>query len=189
MPILGTIDSAKTGRLTNPAFESISTVYLSSGSQSTIDFTSIPSTYKHLQLRLYYICSTSPGTVRLKVGTSGSISSTSYSYHDFKSNGTTPTGYVAAPNNVEAYILLDSQNTGTNVGVIDFLDYSNTNKATALKSFFGSQKLSTGGTENHIGFSRIAWVNTATITNIQFYTQSGSFNQYSHFALYGLKGA
>ena len=49
-PILGIMASAAMGSKQS-SFESIATVTLSSGS-TTIDITSIPSTYKHLQLRI-----------------------------------------------------------------------------------------------------------------------------------------
>ena len=49
MPILGVIDSAKTGNLSS--YESIQTITVGSGGASTIVFSSIPSTYAHLQIR------------------------------------------------------------------------------------------------------------------------------------------
>ena len=53
MPILGVIASQITGHLSTNSFESIQTVTVGSGGQSSISFSSIPSTYKHLQLRCF----------------------------------------------------------------------------------------------------------------------------------------
>jgi hypothetical protein len=53
MPILGIISSQISGHLFAPsgAYDSIATVS-GTGSSGTISFTSIPSTYTHLQIRL-----------------------------------------------------------------------------------------------------------------------------------------
>jgi hypothetical protein len=51
MPIIGIIDSAKSGNLTAPAYDSIAS--FTGGNNTTISFTSIPQTYKHLELRVY----------------------------------------------------------------------------------------------------------------------------------------
>jgi hypothetical protein len=51
MPILGIIASAITGNLVTTSYESIATVTVGGGGSATIDFTSIPATYTHLQIR------------------------------------------------------------------------------------------------------------------------------------------
>ena len=51
MPILGVIDSGKSGHLSTNNYSSISTVTVGSGGASIITFSSIPSTYTHLQVR------------------------------------------------------------------------------------------------------------------------------------------
>ena len=50
MPILGIIASSQQGGISSTAYESIATVTLGSAA-STINFSSIPSRYQHLQLR------------------------------------------------------------------------------------------------------------------------------------------
>ena len=79
MPILGTIASQITGRLSTNSYESIQTVTVGSGGSSTISFTSIPQTYKHLQIR--------------GIGRSDAASGLSWSYLKF--NGDGGTNYVS----------------------------------------------------------------------------------------------
>ena len=58
MPILGIIASSKAVAVPN-SYESIATVTVGSGGTSEINFTSIPATYTHLQLRI--ITGSNPG--------------------------------------------------------------------------------------------------------------------------------
>jgi hypothetical protein len=51
MPILGIIASAITGNLVTTSYESIATVTVGSGGAANVEFTSIPATYTHLQVR------------------------------------------------------------------------------------------------------------------------------------------
>jgi hypothetical protein len=54
-PILGILASGMSGNLWAPGkdFDSIATTTVGAGGASTITFSSIPSTYRHLQIRLF----------------------------------------------------------------------------------------------------------------------------------------
>ena len=71
-------------------------------------------------------------------------------------------------------------------GVIDILDYKNTDKYKTVRTLSGYDN-------NSSGFSVIYssnWRNTNAITSIKLSPNVGSnFNQYTQFALYGIKGA
>lgn len=182
MPIIGIL--ASQGRSLS-SYESIATVTVGSGGQSTIDFTSIPSTYTHLQVRANYICSSSGGTLRFRVGNGSIDTGSNYSYHSIYAEGTGNYVYTGAPNNDSGYGLIGDQLTYMRAMIVDFIDYKNTNKVKSMKMLQGGDNNSSG----LIGMSSTAWHQTSAITNIQFFTQSGNFNEYSSFALYGIKGA
>jgi hypothetical protein len=71
------------------------------------------------------------------------------------------------------------------VAVIDILDYSNTNKYTTIRTLQGYDSNGSG----NIRFNSGLWMNTAGVTDIKIFPDgAASFVQYSHFALYGIKG-
>lgn len=115
MPIIGVMDSAKTGRL-NPfaegSYEPIQTIFLSSNQQN-VTFTSIPQTYKHLEVRAITrdtYPNTYPGTYALFNGVGngtfnyiggdgggggGGIGGAQSAYTGNSAGGDTPTGNYA----------------------------------------------------------------------------------------------
>jgi hypothetical protein len=184
MPILGIIASQNYPRSTT-AYESIATVSVGSGGSSTISFTSIPSTYTHLQLR---------GIGRDDLGNSVSMTfnsdtGTNYARHRLIGNGTTAsaTGTISLAN----IPLLANAGlpTAANIFapfVIDILDYTNTNKYTTARVLSGVDSNGSGG----VDFTSGLWLNTNAISNITLTGASGAiFQQYSSFALYGIKGS
>lgn len=165
------------------SFESIATVSVGSGGASSIDFTSIPGTYKHLQLRYIARNATAAYFVRLQFNSNTTASN--YSYHIL--NGTGAAVTVGAGAN-EGYNYAPRQSTATStfgVGVVDILDYADTNKNTTIRGLGGYDNNGSGD----IDFLSGAFYQTAAITSIQISVAGGSYQQYSHFALYGIKGA
>jgi hypothetical protein len=165
------------------SFESISTVALASGS-GTITFSSIPSTYKHLQIRM--IGASTNGTVADAYIRFNSDSGANYFYHQLRSNSTTAQSYSYAS---QSQMVITS-NTGQsstifNAAVCDILDYTSTAKNKTIRSHNG-YSLGSGGGESitHSG----AWNNTAAISRIDITLSGGTFYANSHFALYGIKG-
>ena len=78
--------------------------------------------------------------------------------------------------------------TYTPVAVIDFFEYTNTNKyktarGLAGNNFAGNATPVTG----EIQLSSGAWYNTNAISSMTIYISGSSFGQYSSFALYGVK--
>jgi len=185
MPILGILASQITGHLSTNSYESIQTVTVGVGGQSSISFTSIPSTYKHLQIR---------GIGRTNSGnfydatqlTFNSDSSASYSQHYLDAyNGTVSAsaGGVSATYIVNYYLGGNTSNTFS-ANIIDILDYANTNKYKTVRSLAGIDANTTGGA---INYSSGSWQKTNAITSITF-TSTNTIQQYSSFALYGIRG-
>lgn len=190
MPILGILASAQTGNLSSPSYESIATVSLSSGSQASAAFTSIPSTYKHLQIRLI-ARTTATGatdggymTVRFNdISTAGAY----YGQHWLKGNGTSAAaGADGTATNLYMERISTGQQTASvfGAGVIDILDYTDTNKNRVTRQLIGYDNNGSGT----IQFGSGMLLSTPAITKIELFPNAGSFAQYSHFALYGIKG-
>jgi hypothetical protein len=175
-------------------FASIATVSLSSGNQSSISFTSIPSTYKHLQIRAIYkwnYDSNPTSNDQSSVGIRfNSDSGSNYTLHYLTTNGSSVssgasvptskgyTGISVAPNGYSSFANMYG------AAVVDILDYTNTNKYTTIRTLAGSDRNGTG----FINLTSSLWLNTAAITNIEILPDYPSWKQYSHFALYGIKG-
>ena len=73
------------------------------------------------------------------------------------------------------------------VSVIDILDYKNTNKYKTVRALTGDDNNGDG----RISLGSGLWRSTSAITSIKLFPNSGSssFVQYTHAALYGIKGA
>ena len=165
------------------SYESISTVTVGAGGSSSIDFTSIPSTYKHLQIRVAALTSSSADTyIRVNTLTTG------YPQHILYGTGSTASSYADTSSYSGFVWLLNGSGTTTApvVGIIDVLDYSATTKNKTFKSINGWDANGSGQIQLSSGFSTS--LGTSAITSISIVRSSGSFSQYSSFALYGIKG-
>ena len=140
-----TLPSARTAFVSN-SYESIATVSVGSGGQSTMTFSSIPSTYTHLQLRgLVRNSSASAGSLDMYMRFNGDSGASKYTaYHQFFGYDTSSKGAAASFNQssiAAAYILRNGNSASyfTSV-IIDIFDYRNTNKFKSTKTFFCTQK-------------------------------------------------
>jgi hypothetical protein len=179
--------SAPTAPVTN-SWESIQTFTVGSGGSSSIDFTVIPSTYKHLQIRwLARNASNSPYQASAVFLRMNNDTSSTYWNHGLYGNGSSAgafsqsnTGYM---NIIEA-IANDASANIFSAGVLDILDYADTNKNKTVRSFFGVDKNGSGGVSLYSG----SWGSTSAINRLTLIPQTSPFQQYSSFALYGIKG-
>ena len=167
-------------------YESIATVSLT-GTQASIEFTSIPATYQHLQIRGIGRMNSAVVNRGLVVRVNNDNTTTNYYSHYLEGNGSA----ASSGANADDLVLYDmsgasATTSGFGAIVIDILDYANTNK---FKTFRGL-----GGYDNN-GSGRVyltsgMWENSGTaISSIKLTPLLGaSWVQYSHFALYGIKG-
>lgn len=169
------------------AYDSIATSNLAT-STASVTFSSIPSTYTHLQIRWIAKCTNSGQSPENMGFRFNSDTGTNYTRHYIDTNGST----VTAGNNTglsQAYSVL-AQTSSTypsafSTGYMDILDYSNVNKYTTTRALAGIEY---NGSGSNIHYTSDLWLNTAAITNINIRPLSGNFAQYSSFALYGIKG-
>lgn len=161
------------------SYESIQTVTVGAGGQSSISFTVIPGTYKHLQVR--GIMAQTSGSSSTNIQFNSDTTTTNYYYHRLQGTGTAAN---AAAGNL--FRIFDGTSTTPYFQgfVVDVLDYANTNKYTTSRALAGFDANGSG----QINLTSNLWKNTAAITSITFTTDSSNFAQYSSFALYGIKG-
>jgi hypothetical protein len=183
-PILGIYASQISGHLVPPnSYASIATQTVGSGGASSITFSSIPSTYTHLQVRAMAQSSVSDSTLRFTFnGDSGS----NYTTHSLNANGSSVSafGVTGFPGFDATYNLGSGFSTSYfGVLVMDILDYTNTNKYTTARNLYGFDYNGSG----KMGLTSSLWLNTAAITSVTVTPTSGSLIQYSSFALYGVK--
>ena len=188
-PILGVWASAQQSAfVVTSSYESISTVTVGSGGSSSVTFSSIPSTYKHLQIRAISRTSGSAGGyVYMQYnGDTGS----NYTRHQLWGDGSSVQAYGAgaATQAVVAYQTLSTSLSNTFASVIvDILDYTNSNKYKTYRVLNGYDVNGAGG---YVFFMSSAWLSTSAINSITLYPEaSQNFGQYTQFALYGIKGA
>jgi hypothetical protein len=171
----------------NPAFiptdyESIATVTVGSGGQSTISFSSIPSTYQHLQLRFAGSVS-AVGNFRIRFN---SDTGSNYAWHQLYGTGAS---LVVGGGASQSSMVLAYDNKADALfpapGVTDIFDYSNSNKNKTIRTITATDQNNNDGL---VILRSGLWMNTSAITSISIFLDSGSFNQYSRFALYGTKG-
>lgn len=157
----------------------LATVSLTS-TASSIVFDGIPSNYTHLQIRSMALMSASDNDYRIQIN---GDTAANYSRHFMYADGSTSASGGAA-NDTKILIGYNAATyTNSTVAITDILDYSNTNKYKTVRSLSGVDKNGGGYVMLHSG----SWRNTAAITSITILPGAGTFNQYSHFALYGIK--
>lgn len=186
-PILGITASQMTGHLVTGSYESIAT-YTPSGT-GTITFSSIPQTYKHLQIRTFTKDAGNDDTMAVRFngdssGTSGTDGN--YSMHLIYGNGTSVGSLGYANTNYMTTWFCNPNSNGFGVGVLDILDYTDTNKYKTIRGLGGYDTNNASG-----GFVQLTsgnWRNTAAINSITVYTNY-NMSSGSHIALYGIKGA
>ena len=113
-------------------------------------------------------------------------SGTNYTFHALYSQGSNALAYSAtgATSATISGLAANTQTANTfGVGIIDILDYTNTNKYKTTKMFGGT--INVGGFEIDVDSS--LWLNTAAITSINC-AMSGTMQQHTTISLYGVKG-
>lgn len=168
------------------SFDSIATTTVGSGGASTVTFSSIPSTYQHLQIR--YVSETDSAS-NYNYMRFNSDTGTNYSNHFLWGQGASNAFSSGTSNDTNIYggRTYNGNNTYWGAGIIDIFDYANTNKNKTVKIISGDDVDGTSGLPILIS---ALWRSTSAITTIELRPQvSGNFRQYSKFALYGIKAA
>ena len=175
---LGIIDSGGAGGA-GGSFESIATATPTSG--TTITFSSIPSTYKHLQIRYNIKTSNNGSFILMRInGATGSV----YSQHYLNGDGSSATAGGTSALNTISRLQFPSGTSPTypNVSIIDLHDYTSTTKNKTVRWFSGKDENGSG----EVVLGSAAYLATTAITSIEIYGityQSGTA-----ISLYGIQG-
>jgi len=193
MPILGIVASSITGNIPTTSFQSIATTTVSSP-VATVTFSSIPATFKHLQLRVISkTVDTATGEDNTNLYFNSDTTYTNYRGHWLRGDGTTRSASTIQASGYNVYTgVVPTSGSGQTgyfgASVIDILDYTNTNKYKTVRIFNGNDL--NNASFSFIGMYSSMWMSSSAITSITLNVPSTqNWAQYSKFALYGIKGA
>lgn len=184
---------SKSGNLTAPgdvdpgAMIPLATVTVGAGGSSSVTFSDIPGNYEHLQIRCIFQRTTAATFSSASIIFNSDTTNTNYARHDLYGTGAaTGASGIATGSNTSKIIAYMGSGTAFGPGIVDILDYTNTNKYKVVKAL--------GGVDNNgsglVALSSGMWLSTAAITSINMTFDSGATaSQYSSFALYGIKRA
>lgn len=169
-----------------PSFESIATA-TGTGSSGTISFTSIPSTYNHLQIRINAITTSAGQAIYARLN---GDSAKNYPQHQLYGDGATVTSSGETAAAAPAFIRVGDVGSGTSttlpmVGIVDLIDYASTTKNKTLRNFGGIDKNGSGAVDLLSG----VWLSTSAINQVDLILSGGSFATSTSISLYGIKGA
>ena len=183
-PIIGIMASANWSSANASSFESIASAS-GTGSSGTITFSSIPSTYQHLQVRLLGNTSTTQASWGVRLN--GSSTATDYTAHKLTGNGSTATAGAYA-NNTNTYLWCGETGgvaANMNVAIIDIQDYALTTNKKTIRTFTGVDNNSTIG---FVTLSSGLYMQSTAISSLTIYCGS-NWSSTTQVALYGIKGA
>ena len=188
MGILGIYASQISGHLVTNSYESIATATPSG--VTSFSFTSIPSTYKHLQIRYIGRDNRGGAIANSMIIRFNSDTGNNYSKHTIEAYSGAVYSYGQANSNSANYSVTSGGGAGANTfgaGIIDVLDYADVNKYKTVRSLSGVEN---NTTTSDFYFDSGNWRSTSAITSISFGVGGGSdlFQTGSQFALYGIKG-
>ena len=167
------------------SYESIASA-TGTGSSGTITFSSIPATYKHLQVRWMGQVDGGTNGVYNTYIQFNSDSGNNYARHTLDGDGASATATgadtVTAP---QVGLATRNSDTALGVSIIDIHDYASTTKYKTLRVFNGADRNGAGSVQLQSGL----WMSTSAISSISIINFNGNFKTNSAFALYGIKGA
>ena len=175
--------------------EAIATTYLEADAAS-VEFTSIPSSYEHLQVRFTARSTDGSGTytsVTLQFGTGGGAvdTGTNYARHYMLQAGQVGGGNTGINQIWLGTIENAGSGTGTEhvgryaAGQAEILDYANANKNTTVLGLNGRHAY----WSPEVRFNSGLWDATGAVDRIKLAPYTGSFVRGSEFTLYGLNSS
>jgi hypothetical protein len=151
---------------------------------AAVDFNSIPQTFTHLQIRFFIRSQSSSND--FSIGANGSFSIANSSSHSLVGNGSSASSgswvsqsFISPTNSGVGTGVFPSGSVGS--GIIDLLDYTNTNKTKVVRMLWGSD-------QNGAGFVSLFSGSLNTTSAITAFNLFNGFNwaSGSRFDLYGI---
>lgn len=188
---LGFMGSGISGHLIPPpSFESIATVNVTSNT-STITFSSIPSTYKALQLRMLWRSASTGFNQQFVLSLNGDTNVNNYTRHVLQGDGASASAFGNASGTlggIRSANLASSSDVANlfSPAIIDIQDYNSSSKNKTVRIFGGYDSNNAGGAS--IFLESGLYISTTAITSLSItdYNAAGSAAG-STFALYGIK--
>lgn len=159
------------------SYESIASTLVSGTGTSTVTFSSIPSDYKHLQLRMSYNNLT--GLDNMKMQLNGSTNSTYW--HALAGDGSSAS-VASGTQNIIGF-QYGRSDTIQYAAIMDILDYTSTTKNKTIRTLAGVDNNGSGGLYL---FSNL-YSTTSAISSIALSFVSYNFTPDSRISLYGIK--
>jgi hypothetical protein len=190
-PILGILDSAKYGALHAGNYYSIATATVTSGgvASGSLQFTSIPQTFTHLQIRAFASKASSGGSALNLAFNTDNGTQSNYNSHFILANGSTVSAgtinsgsaYTSCYGGWNTYM---SNSNMYSVSITDILDYTNTNKYKTVRALSGNDANGSGA----VFYASGLYLSTNAINTITFFNEgSEAFSPGTVIALYGVK--
>jgi hypothetical protein len=164
------------------AYESIATATPSG--VSSVTFSSIPSTYQHLQIRINAI---NASVTQYLIRPNNDTTNANYACHSLNGDGSAAgASGSTASNPIIACNLSNPSTSSPQTMIIDIQDYASTTKLKTIRVLTGNDRNGAGGIE----LNSVLWRSTSAITSLVFPNANNvNYNSGSVFSLYGIKGA
>jgi len=168
------------------SMEAIETVTVGSGGASSIEFTSIPSTFAHLQVRGILRSDRAAAGEAVKININ-SDTSANYAYHWLVGDGSSASAAASSSDTGSVYTG-STGNTATSgifgAVIVDVLDYASISKYKTLRLLNGNDRNGSGA----VAITSGLWMSSSAIASVKIAPIYGSnFVQHSTLALYGIK--
>ena len=189
MLLLGVLQAQAAGQVAAGSFDLLETQVLAS-SAASVTFSSLSTyaaDYQHLQIR--YVAKSTVVSDRLRIKVNNSDAN--LNRHRLSGNGSTVSSGYTVPSGGSQVVSDRLDGTNFSPGVMDILDFFNTNKNTTFKGLHAYTSPVTDPVQ--IDFYSLLFRSTAQITSLTFGCGnsgfSNSFVTGSRFSLYGIKAA
>jgi hypothetical protein len=191
-PIIGIIASSKYIAPAVDAYESIATI--NAGGSSQVSFTSIPTTFEHLQMRCVVrstnnMSNYNTATVVIRIN-GANIRGAIYAFNAIGTNGSSVTAGTSTSQQESYGIRVPTANIGANVfgvAVVDFFQYKNTNINKTWRGLSGYDDNSSNHCAN---LFESVMIDGNAISSIYLSTDYNyAWATGTQFALYGIKKA
>lgn len=157
-----------------------------SGSSATLSFTSIPSTFTHLQVRVFGRSSnaTATTTLNMKLNNDGG---SNYAWHFLGGNGASATSSVGSTQTAMSlgnFVANSSTASVFQSAIVDVLDYTSTTKNKTVRVLNGFDANGSGNAYLNSGL----WFNStiAAVTQLDLILAAGNWQSGSRADLYGI---
>jgi len=187
--IPGVVASSISGHLQTNNFFLISQQSVSSG--TSVTFSSIPNTYKTLQVRANILCNTT--NIGMNMTLNGDTTTTYWSHTLYGNQSSATWGQTSQTSGI-GIARLDGSSAGIQNSypyglILDLIDYTSTSKFKTIKAIGGVSSNNTNGAQNVASFVSGLYPSTSAITSLTFTLQAGSSYPYisgTTFSLYGV---